>query len=52
LTPDIDLTKLSSDEIRLIELYRAALAKKYAELTLTVHNGELASAALTEKFKF
>jgi hypothetical protein len=52
LTDNVLIVNLSPDELRLVELFREALAKRYAEVTFVIHNGELASASLTEKFKF
>lgn len=46
------VVNLTADEIRVIELYREALVKRYADLHLIVHDAKLASASLTEKFKF
>ena len=43
---------LTVDELKLLEIYRGALTKQYADIGLVIHNGKLVSASLTEKFKF
>jgi len=43
---------LTIDELKVLELYRDALVKQYADIALVIHNGKLTSASLTEKFKF
>ena len=43
---------LSSEEARIIELFRSALKKEYADIGIVIHNGKLVSASVNEKFKF
>lgn len=48
----MELTKeLSSDETRLLELFRKAAKYSFAELTVKVQNGKLMTAEVTEKIK-
>ena len=49
---DTLILTLTPDELRLIELYRGALSKRYAEIDIVIHDSKLVSASLTEKFKF
>ena len=49
---DALIVNLTVEEVRLIELYRGALTKRYAEIDIVIHDGKLVSASLTEKFKF
>ena len=52
LTENLKSAKLTIDELRLIEIYRGAVTKRYADIAAVIHDGKLVTASLTEKHKF
>ena len=52
LTDNLKNYMLTVEEVRIVELYRTALEKHFADIGLVIHQGKLVSASLTEKFKY
>ena len=52
LTDNLKNYMITVEEVHVVELYRQALSKHFADIGIVIHQGKLVSSSLTEKHKF